>query len=101
MTFRTLTVAGQVWSYYIGKTRLVLCAPNGKKKAIRLDDLTGRSSPIFERGKWKKTSDGMVLPAHVRAYVERAEMRALAQRTVARRHKPSFVRKPPHLLEIR
>lgn len=73
MTFRKLIVKDAEWTYYIGKTSAVLRAPDGRKKTVGLDVLTGRSFDILDRGRWKKSSDGMMTPSDVAAYIEKCE----------------------------
>lgn len=68
--FRTLQIRDKRWAYRIGKNWAVLLSPEGKKSAVRLSDLTGLDIALIERGRYKKTLDGMVTPAHVRAYLE-------------------------------
>ena len=69
MSLRKINVDGAVWEYRIGKGAAVLVAPDGKKAVVGLDKLTGRSWDTLERGQWKRTSDGMVTPKDVAAYI--------------------------------
>jgi hypothetical protein len=80
---RRLDVDGELWSFKIGKGAAVIVAPNGEKNVVSLTTLTGRSPDIIERGQWKGTRDGMVVPDHVRNYVRRhrAKLFDLAKRT--------------------
>lgn len=71
MAYRKLIVDGEAWSYYVGGTYTVLRAPDGKKKVVSSSTVTGRSPDTFDRGQWKKTSDGMVRPSDVVAYIRK------------------------------
>lgn len=70
MTFRKLVVDGEEWAYYVGRTCAVIQAPDGKRKIIGLDELTGRSFDTLDRGQRKKTPAGMVKPSDVVAYIK-------------------------------
>ena len=80
---RRVDVDGESWSFKIGKGAAVIIAPNGQKSVVSLTTLTGRSPDTIERGQWKGTRDGMVVPDHVRNHVRRhrAELLDPAKRT--------------------
>lgn len=68
---RKLTVGDQVWEYSVGVGHTVIKFPGQKRKIVVPNhSLKGIRSDDFERGQWKKTSDGMVQPSHIRAYIE-------------------------------
>lgn len=58
-----------VWLYRLGRGNAVITSPQGKKTRVRYETLTGRSPNTLERGQWKKTSDGMICPSHVKSYI--------------------------------
>jgi hypothetical protein len=67
---RRLQIGTEVWEYLIGRCFAVIRSPKTRKKtSVTLSVLTGRSVYALERGLWKKTSDGMVGPSHVRAFI--------------------------------
>src|SRR5580704_5242866 len=66
---RRVTVNGETWSYRIGQQNAVIVAPSGCKSVVLLSALTGRSQDTLDRGRRKQTSDGMVMPEHVRDYI--------------------------------
>lgn len=70
MSYRSLDVDGQEWQFKIGQTSANIKDPDGRGTTVSLSDLTGLTPHLIERGRWKKTQDGMVTPGHVRAYIE-------------------------------
>jgi hypothetical protein len=66
---RRVTVSGETWHYRIGQQHAVLISPGGYKSVVLLSVLTGRSQDTLDRGRRKQTSDGMVMPEHVRDYI--------------------------------
>lgn len=69
---RKVHVGGQVWEFRTGKGAAVIKNPRtGKSTIVNYAKLTGRTWDTLERGQWKRTSDGMVTPAHVKAYIEK------------------------------
>jgi hypothetical protein len=49
----------------------VIESPERKKKTlVKLSAITGTTPDTIERGRWKKSSDGMVLPSQIRRYIE-------------------------------
>ena len=71
MKLRHVLVGDQSWGYTIGTSAAVIVAPNGQKTTVFLHTLTGRDPNIIERGRYKRTSDGAVLPSEVKRYIER------------------------------
>ncbi len=68
---RTLTIGKDTWHYLIGTSAVVVKGTDGKRKIVGIDAVAGRSHDTIERGRRKKTSDGMVTPQHVRDYIEK------------------------------
>lgn len=60
---------GSEWKFKIGTAYVILKSPEGKRRNVSISQLTGRSWDTIERGKHKKTSDGMVTPRHIREYI--------------------------------
>lgn len=69
---RKITVDGIEYLYRIGRDFAVIRLPNGKTLRPFITDLTGQRPDDLERGRWKKTSDGMVTPRHIKDYLQRA-----------------------------
>jgi hypothetical protein len=66
---RTLVVDGKAYQYRIGHHSMVLVHPDGKKEIVRLAVIANRTPDTIDRGRWKKTSDGMITPKHVEGYI--------------------------------
>jgi hypothetical protein len=68
---RKVHINGQVYQYKVGKgsTRIIL--PNGTTTHAFNHTIKGVTPDTFDRGQWKRTSDGSVTPAEVKAYIER------------------------------
>ena len=67
---RKLHIGNEEWQYRVGDGTIVVVPPNGKKAYVPCHEVKGCSSDDFERGKWKKTSDGMITPSELKAYIE-------------------------------
>lgn len=84
---RVLTVDGSKYEYRVGKITTIIRTPDNKVFAkIYNPELMGVSWDTYERGQWKRTSDGMVAPSHVAEAVRRV-MRL-------RKDDPSYRRQP-------
>lgn len=70
MSWRKLTIEDKVWEYQLGKGNAVIKSPDNKKTVVDYVKLTGRSWDTLERGQYKKTSDGMVTPQHIKSYIQ-------------------------------
>lgn len=71
--WRRLVVGTATYHYRVGRGGgVVLRSEDGKKRYLRAPALMGISEDSFERGQWKPTSDGSLLPSHVEAFI-RAE----------------------------
>lgn len=68
---RAITIDGEKWKYNVGKDVTVLRRPDhtifGK---VTNWALIGVDPSTFERGKYKRTSDGMVKPSHIAAFIK-------------------------------
>ena len=69
--WRIMQVNGEEWRYRFGRGNAVIRGTDGKNIVVTYEDLTGRSSNVLERGLWKKTTDGMVKPGHVRGWIRK------------------------------
>lgn len=70
--WRTMQLTEGTWRYRFGEGAAVIRFPNdGKSVVVDYAILTGRTPDTIERGQWKKTSDGMVSPGHVRGWIRR------------------------------
>ena len=71
MAYRTLSIGDQNWQYTIGKVSVVIKDPQGKRQSFPVWEVKGVSVEVFERGQWKKTSDGSVTPKDIRSYIDK------------------------------
>jgi hypothetical protein len=70
MSYRKMDVQGEQWEFKIGRDNAHIRAPNGRGKTVSFYELTGRTPDLIERGQWKGTTDGMVGPGEVRAWID-------------------------------
>lgn len=71
MSYRQVTVMGKVWRYFVGKQHTVLREPDTNRAIVVHNwEIKGCTPDVFERGKWKRTSDGMIKPGRVQYYIE-------------------------------
>jgi len=68
---RKLHIGNEEWQYKIGEGTVVVKTPDGKRFNIGCHEVKGLSPDDFDKGKWKKTSDGMITPSELKAYIER------------------------------
>lgn len=68
---RNITVSGVRWRWRIGKGGgCVAYSETGERRCEQAWRIKGQNHPdIFGRGQWKKTSDGMLLPSEVAAWL--------------------------------
>ena len=80
--WRRVHVEGRVWLYRVGRGGgVIVHGPSGERVRLHAANLKGQWPSDFERGQWKRTSDGELTPAHVKTFIEVS----LALRTGARR----------------
>lgn len=65
---RKIVVNDTTYSYVIGREFAKIEGPFGKA-AVALSDIKGLDGELIVRGRWKQTSDGMVTPSEVAAYI--------------------------------
>lgn len=69
---RPITVCGRVWRWRTGGGgSTVVWSPDGKRSVVGVMALTGRHPDTFDDGQRAGSRDGMIMPSHVRAYIER------------------------------
>lgn len=66
---RTMEINGKNWKFIIGSSNVVIWSPTGVKIVTNHSKVTDRTWDTLERGRWKKTSNGMVCPCHVRHWI--------------------------------
>jgi hypothetical protein len=68
---RKLHIGNEEWQYRVGNGTIVVVTPLGSKVYIQCHKVKGLTPDEYDRGKWKKTSDGMITPSELKAYIER------------------------------
>ena len=68
---RKLHIGNEIWEYRVGSGTIVVVTPLGNKAYIPCHEVKGLSPDDFDRGKYKKTSDGTITPSELKAYIER------------------------------
>jgi len=71
---RTINVNGHDYKYKIGERSTVITMLDGKKIVVGNHTIKGLSPDDFDRGKWKKTSDGMIKPSDMERYIFNANV---------------------------
>lgn len=67
---RKIVVEGKKYLYVVGKgTTVIRREDNTVLSKVKNHELVGVDSEIFHRGKWKRTSDGMVRPVHIACFI--------------------------------
>lgn len=66
---RKIEVAGHTYRWTEGGPGVIVWDEAGKQHKAALFDIAGIHWDIYERGKWKKTIDGMIRPAQVAAWI--------------------------------
>jgi hypothetical protein len=63
---RLLTVAGTKWRWRVGRGGNVIAySEHGERRCASAWAIRGMDPDTFDRGQWKRTSDGMVRPADI------------------------------------
>lgn len=70
--FRNITVDDVVYWYHIGQGKMKLRHPSGKSTTHCLCDVKGMgfTPDTVDRGRWKKTTDGMITPGEVARFIQ-------------------------------
>lgn len=67
---RKIIINGLKYEYSIsGRRTVTIINPEEVKTHVNCGVLKGMTPDNFDRGKWKKTSDGMVTPKHIKKYI--------------------------------
>ncbi len=67
---RLITVQGVRWKWKCGKgCGVIAYSEKGQRAYAQAWEVKGCTPDVFERGQWKKTSDGMMTPAEVEAWL--------------------------------
>ena len=84
---RKLHIQGRVWHWRVGQGGVVIQLPGSIKKiTVMAADIKGITPDSVDRGRWKKTSDGMIRPGEVKSYIEK-NLSDLVARMDARKKK--------------
>lgn len=67
---RKLELASGTWHYKIGLCAAQIRGPGGETVNVGAHEINGRTPDNLERGRHKKTTDGMVTPGDVRRHIE-------------------------------
>jgi len=67
--FRVIVIDGNKWLWKCGFSFVRIASPNGVTKDIDIPDITGGTWDTLERGRWKRTQDGMVTPSMIEDYI--------------------------------
>lgn len=65
---RKIVVHGQEWHWSV-RRGVMMINPSGKSYHVDPEDVIECTPDVFERGQWKRTSDGVVSPARVAAFI--------------------------------
>lgn len=69
---RSIVVGGQTWRWRTGsRGSTVLWSLDGGRRIVGVMALAGRHPDWFDEGRCDGSLDGMILPSHVSAYIER------------------------------
>jgi len=70
MAKRSLRIDGRLYYWSGGRSVTNIWTPDGKRYNFTSGDVNGMGADIFERGQYKRTSDGMVTPSDVKRYIQ-------------------------------
>ena len=67
---RKIHLPDGIWTYTVGLLSAKIRTPNRKKSfVVHCNELVGVTIEAYERGQYKRTSSGRVLPSHVKDYI--------------------------------
>lgn len=72
MGWRKINIDNQIFEYKIGKQNVVITYVINNsivKKIVSYDDIPGKSVDLVDRGRIKKTTDGMIRPSDIKNYI--------------------------------
>lgn len=70
MNFRRIVVDNKIYRYVVGKTGTIVIRSDDKKFVTDVTEVKGISFESFDRGKRKKTKDGMVFPSEIERWIK-------------------------------
>ena len=65
---RKIRIGGTIWEYRIGRSKVKFRNDN-ESFAVGVDIVANKSVETIDRGRSKKTSDGMITPSMIRDYL--------------------------------
>lgn len=69
---RIISVGGVRWKWRVGsRSGVVAYSERGERLCARAHEVKGVPAEVFERGRWKRTSDGSVTPSEVADWMRR------------------------------
>lgn len=66
---REIFVCGVKWKWSVGSSFVVAYSEKGEKRTSGVAEVKGISNENWERGKWKRTRDGMLKPSDVERWL--------------------------------
>lgn len=66
---RNMTVAGRKWKVYIGNSGVVAYCEDGRHVTGTPWGIKGCDPYTFERGQWKRSGDGALLPSEIATWL--------------------------------
>lgn len=76
-TWRSITVGERRYAYRVGRQTTEVRLDGAVKFRVDNHVLVGVTPDVFDRGQWKRTSDGMITPSMVAAEIRDREILAL------------------------
>jgi len=68
MGWRNITVDGDLYRWRVGRS-YVQIRGGGIRDTFTCGAVKGLTPDLFDRGKWKQTSDGMIMPSDVSRFI--------------------------------
>lgn len=65
---RKIVVQGQEWHWNV-RRGVTMINPSGKSYHVDPEQIIQCTPDVYERGQWKRTTDGMVTPDRVAAFI--------------------------------
>jgi hypothetical protein len=67
---RVLTVAGRQWKVIIGSSGVKAYCEDGRHVTSTPWEIKGCTPDTFDRGQWKRTSDGAIFPSEIAEWLQ-------------------------------
>ncbi len=74
---RLVSYEGKTYKYRVGNGYTDIRCPNGKKYLVSNPYLRGVSWDTWDRGQWKRSSDWMIKPGHIKRYIRKHILKAV------------------------